>query len=479
MKKVMLIYPAGEAFQRGEDRCPNNVDASVCNDLRACNDLGYISSGLKKFGFDVFLKDYQGEKLSEKDLENDFVKYAPDVLLVTTTHCSVYDDIKVISRLKTLSPKVKTILKGTVFFNVSEQIFDELDLKDVDFLIGGEAEFIAPELIFDIFNCEEKIEQTEGICYKKDGVWHQNKVRVFDKNLDDLPFPDRAAMNNSLYINPATNRPMATIVTSRGCSCECIYCLAPAISGKRISKRSTDSVLTEMRECFSKYKIDNFFFKSDTFTIDKQWVLELCEKIVNSEMNGKIYFAANSRVTTIDEEILSAMYKAGCRTVAFGFESGSQESLDKMKKHTTVEDNYRAIKLCKAAGMKIFGLFIIGLPWESEKTLSETREFIFKSGIDFIEISVAIPLENTVLYDMVAKKYSPDKYFGLDPYKKTTSVSENLSAEELSKFRKDILISYYSRPSYIWQKLFAEKLTFGLFCNYVKHGIKLLKNLFY
>lgn len=304
-------------------------------------------------------------------------------------------------------------------------------------------------------------------------------MRVFDKNLDDLPFPDRAAMNNSLYINPATNRPMATIVTSRGCSCECIYCLAPAISGKRISKRSTDSVLTEMRECFSKYKIDNFFFKSDTFTMDKQWVLELCEKIVNSEMNGKIYFAANSRVTTIDEEILSAMYKAGCRTVAFGFESGSQESLDKMKKHTTVEDNYRAIKLCKAAGMKIFGLFIIGLPWDSDKTLSETREFIFKSGIDFIEISVAIPLENTVLYDMVAKKYSPDKYFGLDPYKKTTSVSENLSAEELSKFRKDILISYYSRPSYIWQKLFAEKLTFGVFCNYVKHGIKLLKNLFY
>ena len=56
---------------------------------------------------------------------------------------------------------------------------------------------------------------------------------------------------------------------------------------------------------------------------------------------------------------------------------------------------------------------------------------------------------------------------------------ENLSAEELSKFRKDILISYYSRPSYIWQKLFAEKLTFGVFCNYVKHGIKLLKNLFY
>lgn len=479
MKKVMLIYPAGEAFQRGEDRCPNNVDASVCNDLRACNDLGYISSGLKKFGFDVFLKDYQGEKLSEKDLENDFVKYTPDVLLVTTTHCSVYDDIKVISRLKKLSPKVKTILKGTVFFNVSEQIFDELDLKDVDFLIGGEAEFIAPELIFDIFNCEEKIEQTEGICYKKDGVWHQNKVRVFDKNLDDLPFPDRAAMNNFLYINPATNRPMATIVTSRGCSCECIYCLAPAISGKRISKRSTDSVLAEMRECFSKYKIDNFFFKSDTFTMDKQWVLELCEKIVNSEMNGKIYFAANSRVTTIDEEILSAMYKAGCRTVAFGFESGSQESLDKMKKHTTVEDNYRAIKLCKAAGMKIFGLFIIGLPWDSDKTLSETREFIFKSGIDFIEISVAIPLENTVLYDMVAKKYSPDKYFGLDPYKKTTSVSENLTAEELSKFRKDILISYYSRPSYIWQKLFAEKLTFGLFCNYVKHGIKLLKNMFY
>ena len=74
MHKIMLLYPPGEVYQRGEDRCQMNISAAVANSLRACNDLGYISAILKKENYSIFLKDYAGEKLSFENFKNDFKK---------------------------------------------------------------------------------------------------------------------------------------------------------------------------------------------------------------------------------------------------------------------------------------------------------------------------------------------------------------------------------------------------------------------
>ena len=473
MKKIMLVYPPGEIYQRGEDRCQINVEASVSNALRACNDLGSVASILKN-KYEVFLKDYPAEKLDFGNFKSDFLAFNPDIIFISITNGSIFDDLAFVKKIKELKKDILVVLKGALFFNPEQDLFDELDLSNVDYLIGGEVEFIISDLLDG-----KNIESIQGISYRKDGRWVSNHLIEFCSDLDSIPFSARELMNNSLYINPATNRPMATISTSRGCPSSCIYCVSPVISGKKVRYRSPQSVVDELIECFEKYKISDFFFKSDTFTINKSWVIELCDLIINSNLSGKINWVANSRVNTIDEEVLDKMKKAGCSVIALGLESGSDESLKNMKKGTTVEQNKLAVKLVKKFGLKIFGFYLIGFPWENKDHLEQTRKIIFELDTDFIELSIATPFKGSELYSMLYEKLEKgEKVLGKDSFKHSTIGTDYLSVENLQAFRKDILIKYHLRPSYILKKVFNKNITPQLFCNYVKYGCRLLKNLF-
>ena len=136
MKKIMLIYPPGEVYQRGEDRCQINVNASVANALRACNDLGYIASALKNKNFSVFLKDYPAEKLKITDFFNDFKREKPDAIFISTTNGSIFYDLDFIKEIKKINKETVIILKGAIFYNISQEFINNFDFSNVDFLIG-------------------------------------------------------------------------------------------------------------------------------------------------------------------------------------------------------------------------------------------------------------------------------------------------------------------------------------------------------
>lgn len=472
----MLLYPPGEVYQRGEDRCQMNISASVANSLRACNDLGYISSVLKKENYQIFLKDYSGEKLNFKDFETDFKRENPDVIILSTTTGSIFEDIKFTQKVKDLKKDTVIILKSALFFNFSQELSEKINLSHIDYLVGGEIEFIINSLLSAHFSNKKYLSEIEGISYKQDGKWITNNVSSFEENLDKLPFPDRGAMNNKLYKNPLTNKPMATIATTRGCSAHCIYCLSPIISGRNVRFRSPQSVVDEMLECVEKYEISDFFFKSDTFTINKKWVIELCELIISSPLFGKINWVANSRSNTIDDEMLSKMKLAGCSVIAIGFESGSNESLTKMKKGTNTDINKKAVKLIKKQGIKIFGFYLIGFPWEDKKHLQETYNFIFEADTDFIEIHLLVPYFGCELYEMLKTK--DIHVLGEDNCKHHTNGTDFLSYNDLEAFRRATILKYYLRPQYIAKKIFNSEINLSLLLNYTKYGLRILKNIF-
>ena len=480
MHKIMLLYPSGEVYQRGEDRCQMNVSASVANSLRACNDLGYISAILKKNGnYKIFLKDYSGEHLSFSDFASDLQSENPDVIIISTTTGSIYNDIDFINEIKKINDKAIIILKGAIFFNPTEDLLKEINLENVDYLVGGEIEFIIENLLNAHFSDKQQLTNIQGISYKKNSTWQINPLINFEQDLDSLPFPDRDAMNNNIYINPLTNKPMATIATSRGCSAKCIYCLSPIISGVNVRFRSPQSVVDEMLECLEKHSISNFFFKSDTFTINKNWVINLCDLISKSPLSGRINWVANARTNTIDDEILSKMKQAGCSLIAFGIESGSEESLSKMKKGTTVEINLKAVKLAKKHGIKTFGFYLTGFPWETKKHLKDTEKFIFEADTDFIEIHRLVPDRGSELFSMLEKQGKTFNIFGEDTCKHNTNGTDYLSDKKLEAFKRSVTLKYYLRPKYIAKKLFSAEITPSLLLNYIKYGIKMIKNLLF
>ncbi|AXN31878.1 B12-binding domain-containing radical SAM protein [Vibrio coralliilyticus] len=475
-KRCFLFYPPGPMYQRGEDRSQGNISDSAATVMRAPNDMGYASAILKSKNCDVFFTDYPSENKYEEHLLSDFDTFNPDVIIVSITNSTIRNDLSLIDKLKKRKNDINVILKGALFFDSPPELIEELDLSNVDYLIGGEIEFAIGALVLSHYTGYPDIKSVPGIMYKnEDDSWEKNIFGAWEGGIDDLPFPDRSVINNELYVRPDTGQPQATIVTSRGCPAACIYCLTPTISGKKVRFRSAENILEELRDCYHNHGIKDFFFRSDTFTINHDWVEEVCSAINNSDLKGKIEWVANSRVRPLKDNTLQLMKDAGCWLVAFGFESGHPDTLKKIQKGATVKDNLRAARLAKEAGLKLYGFYLVGLPWENEEHLSETARHIFELDADFIEIHVALPYYGTELYDIASNEGLLDNdIIGTDYFHKSTKGTNYLTSDYLMKYRKEILLKYHLRPSYIINKLKSAILKPKVIKNYVRFGSRLI-----
>ena len=478
MGKVMLLYPPGKAYQRSEDRAQCNLDDSAVATVHACNDIGYAASVLRKRGYKVFLRDYQTEKSCLEEIKIDILNFKPDIIIVSTTNATILSDIEFINWIKAFH-SCEFIIKGAIFFDTSKDILETLDLHNINYLIGGEIDTIIGDLADAIFDGKGSFEKIPCIIYKEDGVFKKTNFKIWSDNLDEIPFPARDLMKNEMYPRPDTGEPMATIQVSRGCPSACTYCLTPVISGKSLRKRSIENIFAEIEECYYKHGIRNFFFKADTFTIDSEWAMALCDKIISSELHGKIEFTANSRVKPLNIELLKKMKDAGCFMLAVGFESGNDETLKKIKKGATRQDNLKAAEMIKKVGLPLFGFFMIGFPWETKEDIIDTLEFIFKIDPDFIEVHIAMPYFGTQLYAQCLQYNTVNSVaWGKDYFSPNTIGTQYVPIEEIVKLKNKYLIKFYLRPKYIINKLIGCISDPRIFLNYVNHGLKLISGVF-
>lgn len=479
MEKILLFYPPGLMFQRGEDRCQQNIDDGSAQSMRACNDLGYAAAVLLKRNYDVKLRDYQTQHDSLDDLYHDMETYQPDLIMMSITNTTIFDDLKLINELKKKYNPI-VVLKGALFYAPEQAMLDLLDLTCVDYMIGGEVDFAIGGIADYALRQQGDITQVLSILYKdSEGSLKQTAFHTWGEDLDAQPFPARHLMNNALYMRPDTDEAMATIQTARGCPSNCVFCLTPEISGKCVRFRSPQNVMDELTECYNVNGIKNFFFKADTFTINAAWVKEMCSLIIASPLHGKIQFTANSRVNPLCKETLALMKEAGCFLVAFGFESGSDEILKLIHKGATVAQNLQAAKWCHEIGLPFWGFFVIGFPWETKAHIMETKKLIMQASPDFIEITIALPFYGTPLYETCKENnLLAESVLGSDFFHSSMTGTMHLSVDELMKLRRNMLLSFYLRPTYIFKKM-GECITHpGVFLNYCKYGIKLVVNLF-
>ena len=474
-KKVMLFYPPGPLYQRGEDRSQGNVSDSTATTMRAANDLAYAAAALKSKGFEVLCRDFQTERLDFTTLLNCYLDYKPDVLFISITNSTIFADLQTIQALKAADPRPVVILKGALFFDPPAEMLAQLDLQTVDYLIGGEADFVVGDLVHAHFMAKDRIAQIRGILYRRDGQWIATDFTTWEADLDRLPFPDRTVLDNRLYVRPDTGEPQATIATSRGCPAACIYCLTPTISGTTVRYRSPENILAELRLCYHSQDIRNFFFKSDTFTINRGWVTSVCDAIDQSELSGKIEWVANSRVRPLAGETLKRMRRSGCWLIAFGFESGSEETLQKIHKGASVAENLAAAGMAREAGLKLYGFYLVGLPWEDRTHLEETKRHIFAIDADFIELHIAVPYYGTELYKIaLADGLVDETILGKDYFNAPTIGTRYLSNQEIQSFRRQLLRAYHLRPIYIARKLAEVIKKPRIIKNYLRFGSRML-----
>lgn len=466
----MLIVPPTGLYIR-EDRCQTPIEEMKTIALRPPIDLMYSAASVEAAGCQCFLKDYPGEGQGWEALKTDLVNFKPHVLMLSITTPSLHKDVEAATIAKAIDPNILTVAKGAHFHILDVESLDKY--PSLDCVIRGEYELTAAEI-----GKGAELPEILGITWRSTGgEIIRNGDRPFIDNLDTIPFPARHLTNNALYYRPDTMEQQTTIVTNRGCPHSCIYCLAPIVSGKKNRYRSTDNVIAEIEECVNKYNIRNFLFRSDLFTQNKKWVIELCQKIV--ERNLDIQWASNSRVDCINLEMLQWMKKAGCWIIAFGVESGNAEILEKIKKKATVDQAREAVRLCREAGVSSSIYLLMGLPWDTPETLDDNVRLAQEIKPDFVEIFYSYPFPGTELHKIATQEglIQPGEV-PLEAYAHPAMGGLHMTQEQLANYRRKSLRRIYLQPQYIIKTLRKARSPKELF-QYIKFGLITLKDLIF
>ncbi len=264
-----------------------------------------------------------------------------------------------------------------------------LEDPNFDSIVVDEGEFSFYELI-------RQYETTREfeLCYKNPPI----------RLLDDIPFPARhlfprfkedALRTHQLLKGDYTEGGQTTIIASRGCPYSCSFC---APHPRKLRYRSPGNVIAEIEQIIRDWGIYQFKWQDDTFTVNKQWVLELCEGISKLP---RTYHRAHTRVNVFDEEMAAAMYRAGVRILCFGIESFSQRLLDINSKAITIDQIERAARIAKRHGFKTVGFLIFGMPGENRQSVEETKAGIIrnKKNLDYLNLATMVPLPGTPIHE--------------------------------------------------------------------------------
>lgn len=464
MKRVLLAVPPTGNFIR-EDRCQTPIDKLKTVAPRPPIDLLYMAAGLEQKGVECRVRDYPVLGWEWPEFKKELAEFAPEMVIFSITTPSLAADMEACTITKEVNPSIITAAKGA-HFNTrdikSMEAYPQLDL-----CFRGEYEFTPGELA-----TTEDWSQVGGITYRKDGKIIRNPDRGYIQDLDSIPYPARHLVDNRHYYRPDTGQPQTNIITNRGCPFQCIYCLSRQVAGTRMRARSPENILGEIKSCVKEFGIRNFLFRSDTFTMDKKWTLELCRQIKESGLN--IHWTCNSRVDTIDEDRLHAMKEAGCWLIAFGIEAGTEEMLTHLKKGAHLEQARKALQLCKKVGVRTSIYLLIGAPWETEETFMKTVDFGLELDPDFVEFFYIYPFPGTEYHDEAVKLgLLPEDYFPEEAYDSPVIPSLHLSIEQLAHLRKKAIRRFLLRPSYIWHTLRQVRSPKEVI-NYIKYGIEQL-----
>jgi len=273
--------------------------------------------------------------------------------------------------------------------------------------------------------------------------------------LDSIPFPARHLLPDLKLYRPNAQSyrklPATTIITSRGCPFNCIFCDRSTF-GKKYRTHSAEYVVDEIQMLIEQFGIKEIWFVDDTFTIDKNRVMQICNMIM--ERNLDISWSCLGRVGTVTIEMLKMMKKAGCWMIAYGIETGNQEVMDYIKKGITLEQAEQAVKWTKEAGLLPKGYFMLGYPVDTLETIDETIAFARSLSLDYALFTITTPLPNTELFE-ICKSVGKLVHTDLSKFSAWEAVYEppTVSAKQLTAKYREAYRNFYFRPSYIFRQL--------------------------
>lgn len=428
-KRVTLVRPPYSTVYGIYKNIPKD------REVRPPLGLLYLASALENNGCSVTIIDGEPELLSTEEILKRMKLSEPDFVGVTSTTPEFTVAEEIIKELKKYDPNIITIAGGPHVSALPEESLK--DCPDIDYIVVGEGE----KSIVKIVN-----EHPKGRILSSLPI----------QNLDELLPPARHLIDYNLYRYPVPHKglvKMDAIESSRGCPFHCTFCFH--LHGNKVRFRDPIQVVDEIEKSYRETGSEFFMFFDDTFTLKRDRVITILDEIINRGL--KLGFYCFTRVDTLDEELLRKMKEARFVKITMGIESGNQKMLDRLKKGTKLEDYKRVYNLMAALGLETRGSFMIGCPYETHQTITDSINFAKKLPLYRIGVNNLTPYPGSEIYNsalkgegirLICKDWKEFKRWG-------TSVVETdeLSKEDIEYYQKKFLREFNSSPKVLFYHL--------------------------
>jgi anaerobic magnesium-protoporphyrin IX monomethyl ester cyclase len=434
MGKIVLVNPRATYVNEIAQKCYPPLN------------LLYLAANLRNNGFDVDVIDANALRMTDEELAARLNAEKPAIFGLSF-YSEILQQLRDLTRLaKRCVPGVRVIAGGPHANATPETTLARFE--SLDALILGEAEESLVSYCRTVRDGGD-LRQVPGIVLRENGGLYYGPEPE-RPDLMKIPYPARDLVQEAYDLKRyhtllIRQRPVDTIMTSRGCPGVCGFCYS---MNRHYRSRTAEDVVHELTSIRER-GIRNVEIVDDTFTANRRRAIEVFDLILKEKLD--ISFRIKSRVNMINEEFVRKAKSAGVYLISYGMESGSQRILDAMRKGTKVEQNAQACFLTKKYGMGAHSGWVFGYPGETLDTIEETVDFILKIKPTTVNTAFLRPYPNTEAYrlardqDMLRGDWTPettDFPWVQLPWMK--------SRDEVRALLKKIMRKVYFRPYYVW-----------------------------
>jgi radical SAM superfamily enzyme YgiQ (UPF0313 family) len=347
-------------------------------------------------------------KYQRNAFRDELLEWKPDVVGFSALSMEAERTAEWARLVKETLPQATVIIGGPY---ASATPLECLEETGADVAFRGEAETSLREWLRRSIDGESAAD-IPGLALRDDnGKSFLTPARTEFEDLDALPIPDWEGIRIEDYFSGYSmnlfnaHRRYATIITSRGCPYNCVYC--HHFFGQKVRFRNLSNVMSEIRMLYDRHGIREFQICDDIFNVDRKRVLEFCRMIKESGMHLYLSFPNALRGDLLTEEVIDALKDAGAYMITFSIESGSERIQKLIRKNLNLEKIVKMIRYADSRGIITKSAFMIGFVTETKEEIQQTIDLAMSLPLLHGSFLTVAPYENTELYT-ITKEHEPD-----------------------------------------------------------------------
>jgi radical SAM superfamily enzyme YgiQ (UPF0313 family) len=386
--------------------------------------------------------------LNPEDVRRGLERESPDVVGFQTLYLEIDTVGDLLTMVKSWRKDCVTVVGGPAPTAQAADLFEWYGER-LDYAFVGEAEKGFPALL-DLLSAgrpdESALSLVPGLVRRVRGRVTANPQAVTD--VASVPMPAWRLFDFRAY-PPAPHgafyrrRPVAPIITSRGCPHRCGFCAASLVARRRVRYRPLDHVLDEIEYLLGERGVREIHLVDDNFTFSREYVEAFCEGIERRRLRFPWACPNGVRLQTLSGDLLRRMKAAGCYALSMGIESGVQETLDHLRKDQTIGEARRAVELVFESGIHAVGFFVLGIPGETRGQMEETVRFSLSLPLRRVNYMFFVPFPGTALYKEAGGGRRLPR---VRSFAEISFVPGGMTAAELKAIQRSAFLRFYLRP---------------------------------